>query len=163
MRAGRAKVGAWRARRELAFLDRRREEARFMAELRQELIADYGGNPSAAKVLLIECACFAALRIARLTTPWLAQGEDLGPTQLMELIQWQGELRATLKTLGIERFEAAPVALAELLASPARKAAAPSCRRRSAQTRPWALGPTAAPISNSSAGGCRHTSTAACT
>ena len=123
MRAGRAKVGAWRARRELAFLDKRREEARFMAELRRDLIADHGGAPSAAKRLLIDCACFAALRIARVATPWLGQGQDLSPAQLAELIQWQRELRETLKTLGIERVEAAPPQLAELLAQPSRKAA----------------------------------------
>jgi hypothetical protein len=122
MRAGRAKVRAWRARRELAFLDKRREEARFMEELRQELIADQGGNPSAAKRLLIDCAGFCALRIARLTTPWLSQGQELNPSQLGELAQWQGELRATLKTLGVERVEAAPLQLAELLAEK-RKAA----------------------------------------
>ena len=115
MRVGRATVGAWRRKRELAFLDRRRDEARFMSELRQDLVADLGGNPSAARRLLIDCACFAALRISRLTTPWLGRGEDLNPSQLAELVTWQGELRATLKVLGIERVEAAPPALAELL------------------------------------------------
>ena len=95
-----------------------------MAELRAELIADQGGDPSAAKRLLIDCACFAALRISRLNTPWLGHGVDLNPMQLAELVTWQGELRATLKALGIERVEAAPPALAELLTSCARKAAA---------------------------------------
>ena len=95
-----------------------------MAELRQELIADHGGAPSAAKRLLIDCAGFCALRIARLTTPWLSQGQDLNPAQLAELAQWQGELRATLKTLGIERVEQVPPSLADYLAERARKVAA---------------------------------------
>jgi hypothetical protein len=123
MRVGRAKVGAWRARRELAFLDRRREESRFMAELRRELIADQGGDPSAAKRLLVDCACFAALRISRITTPWLGQGQEPTAEQLAELVTWQGELRATLKVLGIERTEATPPTLQALLAAKAKAAA----------------------------------------
>ena len=122
-RPARAKVGAWGYRRELAFLDGRREEERFMAELRRELIADHGGNPSAAKRLLIDCACFAALRVSRLATPWLARGQDLSPDRLGELLLWQRELRDTLRVLGIERVEQAPPALADLLAEK-RKAAA---------------------------------------
>ena len=52
-----------------------------MAELRQDLIADHGGAPSAAQEgCLIDCACFAALRIARSATPWLGQGQDLSPS-----------------------------------------------------------------------------------
>lgn len=124
MTVGRARVGAWAKRRELAFLDKRRDEARFMAELRDELLADQGGNPSAARRLLIDASCFAALRISRLVTPWLARGEDLNPDQLAELATWQGELRATLKLLGIDRVERAPPQLAELLAEKRRKAAA---------------------------------------
>ena len=116
MTVNRARVGAWAKRRELAFLDKRRDEARFMAELRAELLADQGGNPSAARRLLIDSACFAALRISRLVTPWLARGEELNPDQLAELVTWQGELRATLKLLGIDRAERAPPALADLLA-----------------------------------------------
>ena len=124
MRVGRATVGAWRRKRELAFLDRRRDEARFMSELRQDLVADLGGNPSAARRLLIDCACFAALRISRLTTPWLGRGEDLNPSQVAELVTWQSELRATLKVLGVERLEAAPPSLQELLTQRGRKAVA---------------------------------------
>ena len=95
-----------------------------MAELRRELIADHGGNPSAAKRLLVDCACFSALRVSRLATPWLARGQDLSPDQLGELLLWQRELRDTLRVLGIERVEQAPKPLAELLTSPGRKAAA---------------------------------------
>ena len=123
MTMARATVGPWEAKRQLAFVNRRHERGRFVAALRDELIRDLGGDPSAAKRLLVDMATYAALQVSRIVTPDLARGEDLTREQLDDLARWQRELRDTLRVLGIERVEAAPPQLAELLAQPSRKAA----------------------------------------
>jgi hypothetical protein len=123
MRMARATVGPWEAKRQLAFVNRRHERGRFVAALRAELIADLGGDPPAAKRLLVDMVTYAALQVSRLVTPYLARGEELTSAQLEDLAKWQREVRDTLRVLGIERVEQAPPALADLLAEK-RKAAA---------------------------------------
>ena len=124
MTMARATVGPWEAKRQLAFVNRRHERGRFVAALRAELIRDLGGDPSAAKRLLVDMACYAALQVSRIVTPDLARGEDLTREQLEDLTRWQRDLRDTLRVLGVERTEQAPPSLADYLAERAKKVAA---------------------------------------
>ena len=124
MTMARATVGPWEAKRQLAFVNRRHERGRFVAALRDELISDLGGDPSAAKRLLIDMATYAALQVSRIVTPDLARGEELTREQLDDLARWQRELRDTLRVLGVERVEAAPPSLQDYLAERAKKVAA---------------------------------------
>ena len=118
-----ARVGPWHARKALAFLDSRTQEGSFCASLREELLCDQGPDPSTGRRLLVDMVVFSALMVSRLYQP-MAKGEELAPEHREELRAWQREVRENLRTLGIERVEAAPLALAELLATRGRKAAA---------------------------------------
>src|SRR3954452_14000136 len=124
MTMARATVGPWEARRQLSFVNRNHERGRFVAALRAEMIADLGGDPSAAKRLLVDMATYAALQVSRIVTPDLARGEDLTREQVDDLAKWQRELRDTLRVLAIERLEPAPPSLQQYLAERASKAAA---------------------------------------
>ena len=124
MTMARATVGPWEAKRQLAFVNRRHERGPFVAALRAELIRDLGGDPSAAKRLLVDMATYAALQVSRIVTPDLARGEELTHEQLDDLARWQRELRDTLRVLGVERVEAAPPSLQDYLAERAKKVAA---------------------------------------
>ena len=105
-------------------MNRRHERGRFVAALRDELVRDLGGDPSAAKRLLVDMATYAALQVSHIVTPDLARGEELTRDQLDDLARWQRELRDTLRVLGVERVEAAPPSLQEYLAERAKKSAA---------------------------------------
>lgn len=115
MRMDRATVGPWEAKRQLAHINRRHERGRFVSALRAELIRDQGGDPSAARLLLIDMATFCALQVSRIVTPYLARDQELTPEQREDLARWQREVRDTLQVLGIDRIDQAPPALAELL------------------------------------------------
>ena len=108
-----ARVGPWHARKALAFLDSRTHE---------ELLCDQGPDPSTGRRLLVDMVVFSALMVSRLYQP-MAKGEKLAPEHREELRAWQREVRENLRTLGIERVEAAPPGLAELLAEKRRIAA----------------------------------------
>ena len=124
MTMARATVGPWEAKRQLSFVNRNHERGRFVAALRAELVRDMGGDPSAAKRLLIDMATYAALQVSRIVTPDLARGEELTREQLDDLARWQRELRDPLRVLGVARVEAAPPSVQDYLAERAKKVAA---------------------------------------
>lgn len=115
----RTRVPPWAAHRALSFVDTRTQRGLLVAGLRAELIADRGGDPPAAQRLLIDLAVFNAVRVAELAQAWLS-GAPTRPETLVELRAWSAELRASLRTLGIDRIEAAPPSLAKLIADDVR-------------------------------------------
>jgi hypothetical protein len=76
-------------------------EARFIRQLRADLIRHIGGQPSATQRIAVERATMLAFHLAKIDAAALAAGEmsDHGRKQYLA---WDGSLRRALQALGMK-------------------------------------------------------------
>ena len=88
-------------------VDRRTKEARLMKQVRAELEAHVGPNPSYPQRVLIDRAVFLTLRVAQIDAKILA-GEELTTHDSNFALAWNNSLRRTLLALGVEAWTPPP-------------------------------------------------------
>ncbi len=99
----------------LAKLDGRTREARLLRQVRSELTAHVGGNPSAVERRLIERAAWLTLRADQLEAK-IEDGGGLTDHDTRQYLAWSNGLARTLARLGLKGARAAPKTLADHIA-----------------------------------------------
>ena len=98
---------------QLARVDKRTAEGRFVSTVRAELVRHVGGSPTVPQRLLIDAITYKALRLAMITEA-ARSGTSASPDKLDELfLKYSGSLREDLRLLGLQ----APAAEAPTLAA----------------------------------------------
>ena len=108
-------------------LDRRSAEARFLADVRAELIQHVGGKASATQKALIDQASWLRLHI-RLMDNRTAEGHAMTETDSKTYLAWVNSLRQLMVALGPEVPPPAskPITLPEYLAAQRAAAGTPA-------------------------------------
>ncbi|TCZ65555.1 hypothetical protein [Roseicella aquatilis] len=82
----------------LAKLDKRTKESRLLHEVRRDLTAHVGGEPTATQRMLIERAAQLSLQLALMERS--AEGGALSERNGRQYLAWSGALTRTLRELG---------------------------------------------------------------
>ena len=102
----------------LAKLDGRTREARLLAEVRADLTAHVGGNPSATQARMIERAAWLSLHVAQIDAK-AAAGGALTDHDCRTYLAWSNTLTKLLRHLGMEGAATKPRSRQEHLAGAA--------------------------------------------
>ena len=100
----------------LAKLDGRTREARLLAEVRADLTAHLGGNPSAVQRRMIERCAWLSLHVAQLDAK-AVEGGGLTDHDHRTYLAWSAALTRMLRQLGLKGAPAPRRTLAEHLAA----------------------------------------------
>jgi hypothetical protein len=95
-------VGPLSRKSSLAAVDGRTLVGRILKQVRSELVAHLGGDPSVAELLLIENAAMKSARVALLSQK-LAEGGEIAPGADHHVLAWSNSLRLDLMALGLQR------------------------------------------------------------
>lgn len=98
-------------------MDKRTREARLLAEVRADLTAHLGGNPSATQRRMIERAAWLSLHVAQIDAK-AAEG-GLTPHDHRTYLAWSNTLTKLLRHLGMKGAAAKPKSLSEHIAGAA--------------------------------------------
>lgn len=112
---GMSRIGPYSRPTALAKLDGRTREARLMRQVRAELTAHVGGNPSATQRQLIERCAWLSLHVAQLDAR-TAEGRALTDHDSRQYLAWSNTLTRTLRQLGLEGRKQRPPTLQDLIA-----------------------------------------------
>jgi len=96
----RVKHGGYR---QVALIDWRTREARFLREIESGLVSDLGGSPSTGQLLIVKRAAVKSLRCAFIEHELLTKNGEVPPALQRDYLRWARELREDLKVLGLER------------------------------------------------------------
>jgi hypothetical protein len=102
----------------LAVIDGRRAEARRLKEVRAELTAHVGGNPSTTQKMVIARIAMLTLRMELMDGRALKTG-DMTEKDAREYLAWNNTVSRMLMQLGVHAAPARPRTLADHLASKA--------------------------------------------
>jgi hypothetical protein len=103
----------------LARLDWRTREAKLLVAIRAELVAHLGGKPNAVQRALIERAARLTVYIETMDRQALEEG-GMSERNSKQYLAWIGQLRLTLREIGIDRVEPdKPASLSDYLAGKA--------------------------------------------
>ena len=100
----------------LGKLDQRTREAKLLREMRDDLIAHVGGNPTATQRALIERAAQLNLRIQLMDQEFAEANTIMGDHQTRSYLAWTNTLARTLARLGMAAKAQAPRTLAQHMA-----------------------------------------------
>ena len=98
-------------------LDQRTREGRLMRQVRKDLIAHLGGNPSVTQRVMIDRAAWLSLRLALLDAKILA--DTFTEHDSRTYIAWDRSLNRLMRDLGLKGAAQAPRSLREHLAAKA--------------------------------------------
>lgn len=96
---GMSTVGPYSRRSRLDKLDRRTAEARFMRDVRAELTAHVGGNPSATQAAMIDRAAWLRLHLRTMDNR-TAENRSMSEPDTRTYLAWTGALRRVMDALG---------------------------------------------------------------